>query len=375
MSSNIYDIIKKYEWDKTEPETLTDLVKSAIQTGDFARADLKTFRDAADEVDKILDKEHLIHDAEINQEDYNKYSSFCATGIDGSFQCVGGIGGLWYVPTSIARITFKDGLKSQPIVKVAATINTVNQQEYFNYEGEASRRMLIGETDAIKEWVLNADAKKKNVIFIDGPVVDPPNTEDKEYIKIRCEALNSCFKKEILVLGCVKRIFGRSFINFVIENFSKNDSEKTLLNKFTSDVHLISYIFIKRFLQGKKGPLFTIPIDISDVDSTSKYYLDNGIRIYSALFQKDIYSYPIRLDAPVSANVEVDKNELASEIVKITSVWSYPRQYIPLPVMIAHEKSNVRKGCAEVLYEEIITRSTSPDLYDNLVRMKLSQEG
>jgi hypothetical protein len=31
----------------------------------------------------------------------------------------------------------------------------------------------------------------------------------------------------------------------------------------------------------------------------------------------------------------------------------------------------VRKGCAEVLYDEILTRSTSPDPFDNVVGMKL----
>jgi len=61
---------------------------------------------------------------------------------------------------------------------------------------------------------------------------------------------------------------------------------------------------------------------------------------------------------------------LALKAVKISALWTFPGQNWPLPVMMAHYKCNIRRGCAEVLYDEMITRTTSPKMFDNIVRLK-----
>jgi hypothetical protein len=55
-SSNIEDIYKKYEFNKTEPETLMGLIKQAIETGDGVKDELKRFREITEKVTKLLEK-------------------------------------------------------------------------------------------------------------------------------------------------------------------------------------------------------------------------------------------------------------------------------------------------------------------------------
>ena len=63
-----------------------------------------------------------------------------------------------------------------------------------------------------------------------------------------------------------------------------------------------------------------------------------------------------------------------TKITRIISSWTPPGNSLPTPIIIAHDKSNVRKGCAEVLYNEIINNSTGKDHLDNLIRSKLQMD-
>jgi hypothetical protein len=113
------------------------------------------------------------------------FSNHCSIGIDGSFFAIGGVGGKWYAPYAIVRILFDKGIKNDPEIDVYASgIEEIIEQEYFSIEGEAGRRMLIGETKALDDW---GDKNKESLIFIDGPVVDPPSYNNVSYIEYRCK--------------------------------------------------------------------------------------------------------------------------------------------------------------------------------------------
>ena len=368
---DIYETLKRYEFNKTEPETLRELVKSALKKGNLVRERMGKLKGLVEEIKEILERENLLWEIDITDDDYALYKNICAVGIDGSFQCVGGIGGIWYTPISCARIDFEEGLGNPPKASVTAGIEDIDQHKYPNVEAEASVRMLLVETKAINEWASKVDVNKRNVIFIDGPIVDPPYYSQEKYVKYRCDTISQCIEKNILLIGCVKRVFGKPFINYVTNKLLKDDVEKNRLGQFTSDIHLISYVFTKLYFSGIKGALATSPVDVSDEDDVHKAYLKKGIRIFSVFMQRNAFSNPIRLDIPQKLDFPEDIKQMAEKAVKMTCVWSYPGYDIPLPVVLAHNKCTVRKGCAEVLYEEIITRAASPDPYDNVVRMKL----
>lgn len=368
---DIYETLKRYEFNKTEPETLRGLVKSALKKGNLVRERMGKLKELVEKIKEILERENLLLEIDITDDDYALYKNICAVGIDGSFQCVGGIGGIWYTPISCARIDFEEGLGNPPKASVTAGIEDIDQHKYPNVEAEASVRMLLVETKAINEWASKVDVNKRNVVFIDGPIVDPPYYSQEKYVKYRCDTISQCIEKNILLIGCVKRVFGKPFINYVTNKLLKDDVEKNRLGQFTSDIHLISYVFTKLYFSGIKGALATSPVDVSDEDDVHKAYLKKGIRIFSVFMQRNAFSNPIRLDIPQKLDFSEDIKQTAEKAVKMTCAWSYPGYDIPLPVVLAHNKCTVRKGCAEVLYEEIITRAASPDPYDNVVRMKL----
>ena len=129
------------------------------------------------------------------------FKDHCSIGIDGSFYTIGGVGGKWYAPYAIVRILFEYGINQEPIVDVyAAGIEEISEQQHFNVDGEAGRRMLIGETKAMGDW---GKKNKESIIFIDGPIVVSPSENKKEYVKYRCEAIRECLKSSKLI-GCVK---------------------------------------------------------------------------------------------------------------------------------------------------------------------------
>jgi len=369
-TQDLYETLKRYEFNKTEPETLQELVKSALKKGEIVKERMGKLKALVETVQKILKRENLLLEVDVNQNDRMFYGNLCAVGIDGSFQCVGGIGGIWYTPISCARVIFPNGFSNPPQVSVTAGIEDIDQHKYPNVEAEASVRMLTVETKALGEWASRI-GERKSVVFIDGPIVDPPYYAEKEYVKYRCEVISKCLDKDIFIIGCVKRVLGKPFINYVTAKLLKDDDEKGRLNQFTSDIHLISYVFTKEYFSGAEGILLTFPVDISEEDDVHKAYLKHGIKVFSFFMQKDVYSRPIRLDIPRKLDSNIDIKTLMLEAVKMTFVWSYPGHDIPLPVVLAHNKCAVRKGCAEVLYDEILTRSTSPDPFDNVVGMKL----
>jgi len=124
---------------------------------------------------------------------------------------------------------------------------------------------------------------------------------------------------------------------------------------------LVNAIFSKLVIEGASGILHTVPICTSNIDNATKAYRDQGIDLISFYVQKDAASRPIRVDFPVLKDCEEKPESIAERVLTTVYAWSYPGMDIPLPVFLAHNKCEVRKGCADVLYDEIITRSKSQD--------------
>jgi len=368
------EIYKHYEFNKTEPETLSGLIESVIRKSDDIKKNFDRFRELTETVNKILAREDFIQSAILSSNN-DFYKNIYCLGIDGSFQCVGGLGGIWYVPISCSRVFFEKGLYSKPRVDVAADIHEVNEIENPNIEKEASFLMLVGETKALNEVSSKVSFPNKSIIFIDGPIVDPPwFSRDgiyKEYIKDRCDILKRCLQKNVLIIGCVKRIMGRYLINHIREHFTVNNDEKERVQQFISDAQLISYLFTKISIDSPTKTLFTNPIDVSHTDETHEAYLKEGLKIYTTFMQKDFSSKPIRLDLSLICDDEENVFENTFKAVKISALWTFPGHNVPLPVMLAHYKCHIRRGCAEVLYDEMITRTKSSNLFDNIVNEKM----
>ena len=371
---SLEEIYKRYEFNRTEPETLAGLIESVLKKSDEIKNNFELYRELTETMHGVLTRENILKKLELSPND-ESYKEICSLGIDGSFQCVGGLGGIWYVPISCSRVLFEDGLGSHPKIDVAADIHDINEIEFPNVEKEASFRMLVGETKAANEWLSKGSLSEENVIFIDGPVVDPPwySSEKRyvEYIKDRCEVIKRCVENNVLLLGCVKRVMGRYLIKHIRDSLAKDDYEKERVKRFISDAHLVSYVFTKLSIDSPTSVFYTSPINVSHTDENHEAYLKEGVEVYTVFMQRDFSCRPIRLDIPVLPDNTADIAEKAIKTVKLSALWTYPGHDMPLPVVIAHYKCNIRRGCAEVLYDEMITRTTSPKMFDNIVRIKM----
>lgn len=360
---DIIDLKKRMEFKMTEPETLIKLVKDAQSKGEKVQKDMERLRNLASKLTELFKERSLVFTESLIRDVKLKYE--CAVGIDGSFQLIGGVGGRWYAPISVARVVFEGGFTTQPTIDIFwAGIEEIEEQEDHDPNSVASVMMLSGETKAILNWgTLNKGA----YVFIDGPIVDPPviSYDGKEYIKDRCEGLKKCLEKSIAI-GCVKRSRDKFYIEY-LRNLILTQSEKDYLNQYPSDQHLIAYVFAQIRSKGYGGPLFTKWIDVTHVASSNpvyKLYKYEGIHVVCVFFQKGVRSQILRLDVPFleppTENMTKVDNEI-THIVKAVDEWTYPGQDSPVPIILAHNKCNIREGCAEVLYEEIMTRSRTTD--------------
>lgn len=352
---DLIELKKRMEFKMTEAETLIKLIESAQIKGERIQKEMERMRNIASKLTEILIKGGWISTGEKLERTSLRYK--CAVGIDGSFQLIGGVGGKWYAPISVARIVFENGFESKPGIDVFADIIEIKELENTEPNMYASLAMLSLETKAILNW---GTLNKSSYVFIDGPIVDPPYYRDKDYIENRCNGIEMCLKNSSVV-GCVKKIRDR----FYVELLKRLIPEKSeYLNQFLSDQQLIAHVFAQIRAKGYYGPLFTKWIDVSTSNSVYELYKKEGIHIACFFFQKEVKSQILRIDVPFleppTENADKIDIEMA-HIVKAINEWTYPGQSLPLPVFLAHNKSNIREGCAEVLYEEIMTRSRTTD--------------
>jgi hypothetical protein len=363
---DIIDLKKRMDFKMTEPETLIKLVKDAQIKGEKVRKDMERLRNLSSKLASLLEERGLLFTESAFKDVQIKYKR--AVGIDGSFQLVGGAGGKWYAPISVARIIFENGFGTQPSVDVFwAGIEEIEETEELDPNKVASVMMLSGETKAILNW---GALSKEAYVFIDGPIVDPPVVSygGEDYIKDRCEGIKECLKKSI-VIGCVKRSRDKFYIEY-LKNIISDRPEKEYLDQFLSDQYLIAHIFAHVRYKGYYGPLFTKWIDISYSNRTYKLYSNEGVYTVSVFFQKEIRSQILRLDIPFKEPITTNTTKIDEEVIhviKAVNEWTYPGQDIPIPVLLAHNKCNIREGCAETLYEEIMTRSRTADPRDQAI--------
>lgn len=370
-NESLYERLRHYEWSKTEPETLTGLVQEAIDMGGKAQEEQAQLRNASEKVFALLSKSGLIF--EIDYVDSEKWLAQCTVGLDGSHQLVGGIGGQWYVPISCALVIFENGLSGKIEVKVDAHIVPIQETEFTRVGSLASERMLEVETKAIFEW---AKRNRESLLFIDGPIVDPPTCMKKDYVSHRCNGIKECLKRGVLVIGCAKRVRESHFKKWVLEQTPDTEKYKTHIKAFPSDLQLLAYTF-GRYWQGKEalgGSVASVPIDSSEATNVYKLYREQGIYVFSTFVQKGRRYYLLRLDVPFLAEEARSKeyvDKRMREAIDATLAWTYPEHTIPLPIFLADHKCEVRKGCAEVLYQEILTKSRTTDPFDHIVTLQL----
>ena len=106
-------------------------------------------------------------------------------------------------------------------------------------------------------------------------------------------------------------------------------------------------------------------IDISESSIINQAYKKNKIKIGCFFYQNNVSTQILRIDVCTN-NKENYGDSFNHIIAKSINKWSYPGQDYPAPIFLAHQKCNIREGCAEVLYEEIITKMHNTSIENQL---------
>ncbi len=362
----ILDLKKKMDFNLTEHETLVKLVQEASNKGEKAQADMERFRHNAKKIaSRLKEGEDWFREEILRTVTVPLKSS---VGIDGGFQTVGGVGGIWYAPISVVRVVFENSIDSQPRVDIfwAGIEEIAEGTGDRNPNTIAAEIMLVGETKALMDW---GARNRQAIVFIDGPIVDPPfhRRDLDDYVNDRCDAIRKCLSHNLL-LGCVKRSRDRFFAEYLDDKLSE-----PTLKQYPSDQHLIAYLFGNLRSGGLEGPIFSRWMNLSRKPVYSNYHA-RGVYVWSFFFQKSKSSSILRVDVPVQDDFDELGDPLKERMfqaAKCVSDWTYPGQGYPIPVFLADSKCKIRDGCAEVLYEEILTRGTSVDPMNQIILTQL----
>jgi len=351
-------LIRKMEFDKTEPELLVELVNKAMKSGEGEKERLKKIIEKSNSLFKLLADNDLFCYIEEKEDVLEKLKKIPVGAVDGSFQVVGGRGGKWYAILGISQLIAENGFTLNPTVKVDGLIEPLEAVDEADARKKSEIVMLLGETKATRAIAERLSHKGESYIFVDGPVIDPPLYMDKNYIDERVEAFKFCDKNNVGIIGFVKRILGREYLNFVKEEF-----EIETVDEFTNDLDLLStvmFIAIKTI----KSPVYTYPLSYGEAEEAMyayKTYKEKGLNIYYSYYKPTLRSRIYRVEYASSKELnEIKVNEIFRKIFSLLNkVWTLTGLNEPLPIIIAHNKCNVRQGAAEKLYYEIMTRALS----------------
>jgi len=296
-------------------------------------------------------------------------------GIDGSNYPIESFGGIFYYPTSSIMVYFPKGILSDPKINTYfSDIIKIDSKKVRNHKSIAELKMLQFETETLGYWTKNPSTDH-SIIFIDGPIIDPPEEKDEKYIQLRSTYIKLSFKNSTLnhyIIGVVKKPEKDHVIKSLIYQYPKY---KNFIIKFIQD----HFFFLIKFHQFRIehnyfGPLYTKGIRLYH-PPMSVEYAKNGVIILSGYFQFSMGSPLRRIELAIPNNDDmsnIEKNHIWDCCIKAVYDWTYEGTNLPLPVLLAHEMATIRKGLAEYLYEEMLRKqfSKNEDLFNIFLSLK-----
>jgi hypothetical protein len=367
------------DFNKLEPEALTSFVNQSLEQSSVMKQESKKYQKSAKTVLQYMDSQNLLHKIDLSKENLQSYAEVFTDAVDGSMQKYPKPDGNWLYFYSVSRIRYPSGYKSEVEVKVTPTIKTINQLEPKRAAAEAEEFMMNMETEAIKIAIQSRNANDGGLIFLDGPIIDPPLHGSKLYVQRRTFAINEAFSKNIMVIGIVKRIMGNLFTDHYKSYFS--NQEKTEFENLMSDKIFAVHVLTDYLRSDKEHVAFSEPFIMADGSAGGSIgkkgkqiatsYREKGVDVITFLMANGYVGNPIRVDIGIPSNSKVDVMKLTQKAIRYVVQWAAPGRHLPIPVILAHEKCNIRQGAAEILYNEFITGSKSNDEDENIIQMKM----
>ncbi|MCC6019132.1 MAG: DNA double-strand break repair nuclease NurA [Candidatus Verstraetearchaeota archaeon] len=358
-------ILRKIEFDKTEPKLLVELVNRAIELGDGERRRVTRMKERCMRLLNLLKENAIINTLKKDDSLVNSLRRAATGALDGSFQVISGYGGRYYTFIGLSIILAREGFTVDPEVLLDGLIIPIECSDESEANKKSSEIMLWCETRSLRGLAERLIGLESPFILLDGPIVDPPLLRNSSYVQCRTDNIKSCINRDVTVIGFVKRIIGTEFMRFLQSTFN----DEIDLSPFSNDLDLLTGILYFASLQSKL-PVYTTPFQPLDflektdpLFMTYSQYDDFGVKIYQAYYKPNIRSkvYRIELASTYSLYGEELRDKFEKILTLINYVWTLPGMNQPLPILLAHEKCSVRRGAAEKLYYEVITRGLTEE--------------
>jgi len=356
-------IVRRIEFNKTSPELLLDLISKARSLGSEERRSIKRILYHSKNLSKILLENELIIPISIKQEAIKKLSGIPTWAVDGSNQVIKGLRDEWFVFLSASRVFMPKGMQGKVEFRVGGDIQKIKALDDAMARSKATNLMMLMEIEQIGEAY--RDARKLGIndalLIIDGPIIDPPQLSREEYVRQRVKVIKKCLSIGFTFLGFVKRPYGRPFLSFLEKMSFEGISHS---KSYISDVTILNPILFLAICKENKSSRVIItrpqemPILKEPPFSTYQVYKKLGLNIYYCYYKFDLRSGVYRLE--LASTEEFNDNKLLrifNGVIPVIYALTPPGMKFPLPILIAHDKCSIRKGAAETLYYEIITRT------------------
>jgi hypothetical protein len=352
----------KQQFSEMDSDIALRLLDQTIKKSNTLGSYLKDRKEAASKLaDILMDKGIVKISSRRSEENLIQYKKALVIGIDSSRQLPYRILNTFYCPITTSIVYF-DGIENTAKFDPDSPCTFYEIQNLTPEESikKIEEEMYKYEVYAIMRVASSPElAGRKNgqriFVMIDGPLIDPPNKRlYNTYISDRVNALLSCEKNGATVMGCIKRFEGKHVLNFLKERGDIQDAANIAIG-FEQDSIIIPFIF--KILYSKGNLIETIPIEIKEPTELVNEYKDcskkNIYRVYFSIYEK----------GPVMAvdffSKEEDASKLAEDLCDAARVWALSSLSVPLPVLAAHNRCNIKKGSAEYLYRELKTRALS----------------
>ena len=262
--------------------------------------------------------------------------------------------------------------------------------------------MMIWETLTLSKVLENLRRNKiepqGTLAFIDGPIIDPPrelkaeskyylsqilrsledvssNTSDvgklvEKFHEVRASIIKELLDEGVVVVGYVKRPFAESLLLKLL--VKEGCADLTQAEVFNGDKELAYALLMTSHHEFPKATKF-IEYPMEN-ELYALHYAGRFRIVYSYLLndlRSDISRVEIAIPKSFPHNIHNSQELLHAVLNNVVSLIP-PGAGYPLPVILAHDKCSIRKGVAEILYEEVITHGLSLETHDpTLLLMKL----
>ncbi len=201
----------------------------------------------------------------------------------------------------------------------------------------------------------------KSIVFIDGPIVDPPSVPDivkqrrdyREYLKLRVNTIANGLDSGIDIVGVVKRIRGTSITNYL------RKTARDSVPECRDDIVIVNaFSLLKSALNGVLDDYILITKVMEIEVPEYREYVDLGLRVYSFFtsLTKDKIRI-IRMDIPIVNKDSAEEDRILSKAISIISSirdWSSNSSGIPLIIDLAHRYCTIPQDTMKKIFSGII---------------------